>query len=167
MQRTGRLFLVMGLPASGKTSFARALAAALDGVHLSSDAIRAELARRGTYQDADKEAVYAEMLRRTAQVLSEGRDVVADATFHRQARRALFLNLAKAQEVPYRLIEIRASEATTRQRLQVPRPDSEATWAVYLLLKKEWEPPTEPHEVLYTDHATPEELVEGYLGEVL
>lgn len=100
-----RLLLVGGLPGTGKTTLAGALADRLGAVLLSSDRLRKELAGRtpgdsaaasyldGIYTPAHTERVYRELLNRAANLLAVGESVVLDASWtsavHRAAARAV------------------------------------------------------------------------------
>jgi uncharacterized protein len=87
------LVVSMGLPATGKTTLARALAGQLGLVHLSSDVVRKELAglratehrcegfERGLYSRASSARTYAALRRRAARYLRRGQSVVLDATY--------------------------------------------------------------------------------------
>jgi uncharacterized protein len=88
-----RLVLVGGLPGTGKTTVAGALADRLGAVLLSSDRLRKELAgiepqthapaayRQGIYAPAHTERTYGEMLRRAEELLGRGESVVLDASW--------------------------------------------------------------------------------------
>jgi aminoglycoside phosphotransferase family enzyme/predicted kinase len=123
------LILVMGLPASGKTSLAAALAGRLGLVHLSSDWIRKELSGmpptkhgadpfgRGLYAPGEKRRVYAALRRRAADHLRAGRPVVLDATFGDPSERAQVVRLAERLGARLVTLVCRADEATLRARL--------------------------------------------------
>ncbi len=145
------LILVSGLPGSGKSTLARAYVARYGGVHINSDLIRGELGLRGHYQAADKEKVYAAMLDRVRAVLQTGAVAVVDSTFYRRAVRAPFEQVARACGAPVFRVELRAQEDTIRRRLEVPRPDSEADFAVYEKIRDTYEPWTEPFLALWSD----------------
>lgn len=112
-----RLMLVGGLPGTGKTTVAGALADELGGVLLSSDRLRKELADRdpnesaaapyqaGIYTDAHTERTYAELLRRARYLLSMGESVVLDASWSQQAHRDSAT--AVAERTGSALIELR------------------------------------------------------------
>lgn len=154
------LLLLSGLPGSGKSTLARAYVTRYGGVHINSDLLRHELQLRGHYTPADKERVYAAMLSRTRAVLAGGGDAVVDSTFYRAAIRAPFEAAAAALGIPVFRVEVRAREETIRRRLQTPRPDSEADFAVYEKIRDQYEPCSDPHLTLWTDDDSPEALTE-------
>jgi aminoglycoside phosphotransferase family enzyme/predicted kinase len=111
------LVLVGGLPGSGKTALAAALAGRLGFTVLSSDRIRKELAgvpaerpcaapwQAGIYAPGWTRRTYQELLRRAGLLLGRGESVIADASWgspgHRAAAAAL-ANTARADLVALR-----------------------------------------------------------------
>jgi predicted kinase len=145
------LILITGLPGSGKTTIARAYSARYQTVHLNSDLLRRELRLMGQYRPEDKEKVYHTLLERTRQTLLEGRDVVVDSTFFKEAIREPFQRVAAECGARWYWVEVRAPERVIRERLQTPRPDSEADFGVYEKIRDAYEPLREPHLVLWSD----------------
>ncbi|MFE7565602.1 AAA family ATPase [Streptomyces sp. NPDC057539] len=96
---TVRLLLVGGLPASGKSTLAGALADRLGLTLLSSDRVRKELAgippeqaapaeyEKGVYTPVWTRRTYGELIERASVLLSAGESVVIDATWNSQERR--------------------------------------------------------------------------------
>lgn len=88
-----RLVIVGGLPGTGKSTIARAVAQVLDATDLHSDEVRKELAGmpidqpapaafgEGLYSDASTTSTYETLLERAAIVLSMGETVVLDASW--------------------------------------------------------------------------------------
>jgi len=81
-----------GLPASGKSTVARALAAELDGkgilaAVLESDVVRREIAPNAGYNDAEREAFYATLAYLARVLVLHGVPVIVDATANRRAYR--------------------------------------------------------------------------------
>lgn len=174
------LVLTCGLPASGKSWLARALAARWGAAWLRSDVRRKSLAgvalRHGDRAAGATPGLYsAEMTRRTyrsleeraAQQLSRGRSVVVDATFARAAWRTAFLDLAREHGVPAYVVHLQVSEEAVRRRLERRRDDpgdpSDADLEVYRRARETFEEPDEvPDRLLIrttTENRTPEELV--------
>jgi uncharacterized protein len=127
------LVLIGGLPGTGKSALAAAVADRLSCVVLDSDRIRKELAglppqsgaavayRTGIYSPAWTERCYAELLHRAGALLASGESVIADASWlsaqHRAAAAAL------AGDVSAELVQLRctASEDLARQRMSARR----------------------------------------------
>ncbi|GAB4496748.1 MAG: hypothetical protein OHK0019_29060 [Saprospiraceae bacterium] len=153
------LILISGLPGSGKTTLAKAYAAATGAAHFNSDLLRRDLGLMGQYRPEDKKKVYDTLLERARTALRAGREVVVDSTFYKEAVREPFRQLAAECAAPLLWVEVKAQERTIRQRLQSPRPDSEADFAVFEKIKNEYEPIAEPHLVLWSDEKTLEEML--------
>ena len=93
-----KLIVMVGLSASGKSSYAEELKSGYDAVVLSSDKLREELL--GDVNNQDKNTnVFDEMNKRAKQLLSEGKNVIYDATnINRKRRIHLIKNEIKADE---------------------------------------------------------------------
>jgi uncharacterized protein len=113
------LVLIGGLPGTGKSALADAVASRLGATVLSSDRIRKELAglppsklpampyRTGIYVPAVTEATYAELLRRASSLLARGELVIADASWASAKHRAAAA--AAAHSADARLIQLRCA----------------------------------------------------------
>lgn len=137
--------MVMGLPGSGKSYFARHLARHLGFQYIGSDQTRKEMAAMGQYEPHAKERVYRQMNFLAETALRQDKGVLLDATFYKEGIRKPFVSLAQQHQVPYGIICIEAGEDLIRERLSKKREDSEADFGVYLKLRKEFEPPPGPH----------------------
>lgn len=123
------LLLVMGLPASGKTSLAAALAARLGLVHLSSDVVRKELAGlrsadrsrdafgQGLYQQDMTQRTYAALADRARRWLRRDRSVVLDATYGRPEHRAAVQRVADRADARLVVLVCRAGDSVLKRRL--------------------------------------------------
>jgi predicted kinase len=155
-----RLIIVCGLPGTGKTTFATALADATGALHLNTDRIRHDMGKRGKYSKAAKERIYDHLFLRTRQFLLAGRDVVLDGTFYRKKLRKPFVRLARVLNIPVVWIEVVAPEDVVLERVSRSRPYSEADFAVYQKVSKTYEPLPKQHLVLDSDELTIDEMVE-------
>ncbi|HLJ95752.1 MAG TPA: AAA family ATPase [Gemmataceae bacterium] len=156
-QRRPCLVLVGGLPGTGKSTLAAALAEDAGLQILRSDVIRKELAgapagsqpstafEDGLYTTAWTERTYAECLRRTEELLFEGKRVLVDASFREEKHRRSFLEAAQRWGVRSVLLLCRAEPEVVRQRLENRRGDaSDADWRIYLQAAMRWEDPSPP-----------------------
>lgn len=116
-----RLILLVGIPGSGKTTYAKELTEALsNAIHLSSDAIRAELYGDESIQ-GDPSEVFSLMQKRAIEALNEGHDVIYDATNITRKDRASIINICpKFARIECRIIwapiEVCIERDSTRDR---------------------------------------------------
>lgn len=88
------LFFMVGLPASGKSTYAKELSKNYNAIILSSDEIRKELCGDENSQDKNNE-VFIVLHRRIKEYLKSGKNVVYDATNVNSKRRKAFLDELK------------------------------------------------------------------------
>lgn len=141
------IIIVFGLPGSGKSYFASRLAQMLDANYVNSDMLRKELFPNRTYSDAEKGKVYDTMFQKMEEAIAQGKNLVLDATFHKNASRKRFKDGIKEKELLF-FIEIQAEENTVKERLKKSRPYSEADFKVHQLIRQQWEPLQIPHLTL-------------------
>lgn len=123
------LILMHGLSGSGKSVVAQALAEYTGAIRLRSDIERkrlsdlAPLARSGAALASDiyaKErtlATYQRLLDLARGVANAGYAAIVDATFLQRSQRELFRRQAKAQRIPFVIVDVTAPEALLRARI--------------------------------------------------
>jgi len=138
------LILISGLPGTGKTRISRELASRLNAVHISSDSIRKKMLEKRTYSEEEKARVYSEMVSQVSGSLSEGKNVIADATFYKESLRRQMREAAEKAGTDFFLVECIISEEAARERISSRTGgDSEAKYGEYLIVKKAFEPISE------------------------
>jgi predicted kinase len=86
------LIMLVGIPGSGKTTFAKNMAQKLNALHVTSDGIRQELRPNDNwYHPEDNGKVYEIMFKRTLDALAMGQTVLYDATNMSRKDRASIL----------------------------------------------------------------------------
>lgn len=155
-----------GVPASGKSHLARAMAKRSSLAHLSSDVIRKQLAGlRATrtaapehYSDEFSWATYAELGRRAAAEIEASSGVILDATFRRRRDRDAFAE-GFAGAAPLLFVECLAPAELLVERARARERDparvSDATVEVVMRERRAWDPLDElaalDHVALRTD----------------
>jgi predicted kinase len=93
-----KFIMMVGLPASGKTTLAKQLAKTENAVVLSSDDLRVEMFGDVSHQE-DNNEIFEEMNERTNELLSKGQNVIYDATnLNRKRRKHLINHVIKANK---------------------------------------------------------------------
>jgi len=151
------IVLVSGLPGSGKSYFAERLSETINAGYVNSDRLRKELFPKRTYSDLEKAEVYKTMLRKMKEAMVEEKNLVMDATFHKNETRALFKKNTKDK---IHFIEVCADEAIIKERLKRSRPFSEADYEVHQLIQHEWEALVEPHLLLESTNENIDDMLQ-------
>jgi aminoglycoside phosphotransferase family enzyme/predicted kinase len=144
--------IMMGLPATGKSTLGRALARRLQASVLESDRIRKELHGIAPTDRGPPEMYSANATARTYAALAEQAisvqgSVVIDASHHTQSQRASSIAAAVRRGGPWLLVEVHADRETIAARMQQRAKDpsriSDATIDVHHALRTRWEAPRE------------------------
>ncbi len=148
------LFYMVGLPGSGKTTFAQSLAKQLSIDHIYGDKIGYELFTHPKFTPDEVAMVRGEMRRRVVVGLRSGKSVVYDAMLHSRALRQDIASIALSHNLPAVGIWVRVPEQTARARAGVVRMADfskeykrQVPAAVFDKHVHLFEPPTPPEKV--------------------
>jgi len=152
--RRPALVMMGGLPGTGKSTLALALAQRAGFEVIRSDVVRKELAgvgldhraasawQTGLYSPEWTARTYAECRRRAEDALFEGRRVIVDATFASEEQRLSFIEAGRAWCAPVVWLVCLATRERTSARLAARQGDpSDADEVVYERARSGWEPP--------------------------
>jgi len=155
------LVVMAGLPGSGKSTIAQALAGRLSAAVLNKDTVRHALFSGSDveYSRAQDDFVMDLMLQ-TAQFFwlrDAARTVILDGRpFSRASQIERVVRFAEGLQQEWRILECTCSEATARHRLEAQHiagehPAGNRSYSLYLEVKARFEPITRPKAVLDTD----------------
>jgi aminoglycoside phosphotransferase family enzyme/predicted kinase len=158
-----RLALIGGLPGTGKSTVAGALADRVGAVLLSSDRIRKELAGLDPYDDASApygeglytpartDELYGQVLHRAGELLARGESVVVDASWTQRRHRRAAEEVARHTHSDLVQLHCTAPDDVARERVATrARTASDATEAVATAIAGHADPWPEARIVLTT-----------------
>jgi len=167
------MVLMAGLPGTGKSALATALAERLSGTVLSKDTIRHALfsPRDVEYSTEQDDFVMEIMLRAAERILRRDprRHIFLDGrTFSRRYQIERVIAAASEWNQPWRTLECVCADETARARLLEQastgdHPAGNRSFALYLEIKQRFEPIVEPKTVIDTD----EPLVDCVAGALV
>jgi predicted kinase len=143
------LVAVGGLPGTGKSVAAKAIAHRLNAVLLRTDEVRKELFPHPSYTPEEGRLVYDRSFERAAELLSNQHSVVLDATFRQESLRQRAREIAETAGADWHFILVTAPEALVRCHIaQRTNDPSDANFQTYLQLRQEFEPIRQLHITL-------------------
>lgn len=153
------LVVMSGLPGTGKSTVARALAARFPLLHLETDALRGVLFPRPTYAAAENARLFPAVHRLIGALLDQRLPVLFDATNLGESSRRRLYRVADEREAVLALLSVVAPEGVVRERLarragrgRDPEDRSEADWETYRKMRENVEPIRRAHLVIDTSH---------------
>jgi uncharacterized protein len=165
------LLVTMGLPATGKSTLARAVASRCGIVHLSSDIVRKQLVRlrptmhrsdgfeRGLYSRSMTRRTYSALRRKAMHWLRRRNAVVLDATFGQPSERAALRLLARKTRARLLIVVCSADESIIKARLAAREMQrgttSDARLDVWTALRASFVEPFEIPDAVRVDTAQP------------
>jgi len=154
------LIVIFGLPGTGKTTFATALSNQLGIKHFNTDIIRSLSGKSQQYDKENKALIYDEILKLTSLEFEKGKSVIVDATFYKKKLRKRFKVLAQEYDASVKWIEVCAGEEVVKKRVSKKRRYSEADFAVYQMIKSQFEPMEEKYIQLFSGQEEMPDLIE-------
>jgi predicted kinase len=159
-----RLIVLAGLPGSGKSTVAEALARHLALPLFSIDPIEAAMWRGGVSREQTGIAAYVVAQTLAGEQLRLGHSVIVDAVNPVEAPRAAWRSLAAKYRADLKIIEcVCADEAVHRRRIEARVRNiegmPEVTWPRVEARRREYETWTDPKLTLDTSAQSPEHLL--------
>lgn len=146
------LVALAGLPGTGKSHLAAAVAAQRAVVIVRADTVRKALVPQPTYSPVESGRVYRTCHAVLRVLLTKGYPALFDATNLTAPGRRTLRCIARATGVPYFLVWVEAAPAVVRERLLhrgrgMPAYDSDADWSVYRAMQATVQRPLRPNLV--------------------
>lgn len=162
------IVMMAGLPGTGKSTVARALAERLAGVVLDKDVIRAALFAPGfvEYSAVQDDFCMEVMLQTAGYLLNKhsGLHVLLDGrTFSKRYQRERVIEFCAQAGTTWAVIECVCSEGTALRRLRETHLAKNRTAKVYREIREGWEPIEDPKLVVDTEQESGVDRVLQYL----
>lgn len=107
---------MLGYPGSGKTTAAKAIQRLTGATHLWADHERRQRFDRPTYSHQENLALYADLNRRTDELLGEGKSVIFDTNFNFYKDRQKMRQLAARHGAATKLLWVTTPKAIAKDR---------------------------------------------------
>lgn len=137
------LYMMVGLPGSGKSSFSDNNIHGITGIKFSSDKLREELFGDAEYDRNNNTLLFSELHRRIKTQLLCGKNAIYDATNINKKKRVAFLRELKS--IPCKKVCIIMAtpyqECLKRNRLRLEKGEAGVPGAVIKRMYMNWEPP--------------------------
>ena len=156
------LVITCGLPGTGKSTIARAIAPHLKAAHIRSDVVRKRLVgmrpskrvpeayRAGLYAPGMTDQTYDAMHDEAREKLLAGKSVVLDASYIRRSDRNAAAKLAREVGAQFACVYITADPDEVRRRIETrlkrSRDPSDARWEIYVKQRSRFQRPSEVEE---------------------
>ncbi|PSQ60153.1 MAG: kinase [Halobacteriales archaeon SW_9_67_25] len=143
------LVVVCGLPGVGKSRVARAIGDCLPATVYRTDEVRADLFADPTYERAETERVYAELLEGALATVDAGGRAVLDGTYREERFRAAVVEAADDRGLDPLFLNVECAPEVARERIAARTDDaSDASVADYERIREAFEGLSRPHETV-------------------
>ncbi len=167
------LFLTVGLPGSGKTTFSRRLAAATGAAVLESDFLRVRFFKSPRHTPAESRFLFGLIQAAAELLIASGRPVIVDATSLRESERRPLYKVADGGGVPLYISTFAAPLHVIEERLRRRRQGlgvndySQAGSEVYHRMEGRFQVPSRPHWWVDSgDHESPAAVMAEVLAAI-
>jgi len=154
------VLVVLGLPGSGKSFFARHLADNLAAGYLNTDMVRKKMNKKRKHDDRSKQMVYDQMEKAMVEEVRKNDVVILDGTFQTRQVRKQFIRRSGTLGIKIRFIQVTADDETIRERMEQSRRYTEDDYEIYRVVKDRFEPVIEPHLRFDTDQLELDRMIE-------
>ncbi len=166
--RRPTLYMMLGLPGSGKTTIASEIARQTGAIHLSSDAYRLAMFPEPTFSQLEHDMLYRTLDHFTELLLACGIDVIYDANVNRRKHRNDKYEICAKIGADCKLLWVQTDHALSRSRRITDshdglRPALESPSAMFDRIAGIFEAPggmSEPYIALDGTHITPDYIAE-------
>jgi aminoglycoside phosphotransferase family enzyme/predicted kinase len=150
------LIILTGLPGTGKSTVAAALAREIGAGVLSTDKIRAERRGMAGFSATEKGGVYERMFARAERSLRDGRSLVLDGTFYLRRLREAGAAVGRLAGVPVFVVEVVSPVPVVKRRMErrlcQARGTRPAGFEVHGFIRRSYEPVRGRHFTVDTTH---------------
>lgn len=153
IDRKPKLYMMLGLPGSGKTTAAAGVSALTKAVHLSSDTFRLAMFPNPTFSETEHTLLYAALDHLTEVLLSQGVDVIYDANLNRRHHRQDKYEICKKLGVDCTLLWVQTSRSLAQSRRVADSHD---------MLRPPYESPEAMFNRIATIFESPDDSGEAY-----
>ena len=163
--RKARLIVFSGLPGSGKTTLAKALAQEIQAVYLRIDSIEEGLRASVLNVEAVEDAGYLAAYKVAADNLTSGLTVIADCVNPIELTREAWQNTARENGFDHLFVYVLCSDASERRsRLEIRESGNQKK--IQDMMEREFEPWQEPVIEIDTTKASVQQSLNKILAEI-
>ena len=153
------LHMLVGLPGSGKTTFAQQIQSATGAVRLTSDDFRLLLFPRPSFSQQEHDDLYEILNHNLVHLLESGRDVIYDANLNRHEHRAEKYAIAAAHNAQVVLWWLTTPDTLSKERRIASQnhtlvPSGETPERMFDRVTRVFEPPNEAENPIVFDGST-------------
>jgi hypothetical protein len=148
--------MIIGLPATGKSTIAKNITSELEGTHLRTDLIRKQLLKKPRYSKKEKDLIYEVMLLVTNYLTSLGETVILDGTFYKRTTREKIYRMANENKINLRIVECCCPVDVIKRRMNLRKRNryrlSQADYGTYKKISAQFDAIRRKHIIVDTSN---------------